>query len=873
MHVLNNDPNNSSVEIAISGKGYKATNPKISVSQSILVFDIVVIGEVQRTSLYINNFDIYEPLLIYSITSSDSQFTVSKSSFTIAPQRSEIVDVYFKPNTVGIIEASLTIKNNDPDTANFIIPMVGEGREQKKPQLAVDQDTLKFAEVKIEESKTLFFKIMNKGEKLLVVQNIISSNSQFVVDSTNFNVAANDTQIVKVTFSPTQQGEITAALSIISNDERYPEYQLFLKGVGTELKKPQIYVDQDSLKFGEVEIEESKTLSFKIMNKGEKLLVVQNIISGNSQFEVDSTKFNVTPHDTHSVKVTFFPAQQGEITAALSIISNDERYPEYQLFLKGVGTELKKPQIYVDQDTLKFGEVEVGKSRILSFKVKNKGEKLLLVQNIITNNSQFKPDPKNFTVAANDSQQINVVFSPTQQGKMTAVLTIFSNAVRQPEYNIFANGTGLLISDPQLVYEQTELYFGKVFVGDSLTKPFILQNYGDRTLKIFNAVATDHFAVLKDTVKIEKLQSYSMYVTFFPTDTLRYKGVLQFQTNDPTKPMIEINLYGEGAKHSQQISVFPTHLTFENVVVHGSEAKPLLISNLGIINLDIQNVISDSKNFFVNQSEFTLEHLQTRELFVTFQPDSVKRYDGRITIVSNDPVVDSLLVAVTGFSRDSTAQQLILSADTLNFGTVATTFQTEPFGLTIWNTGEKKLRVFDVVSTDNAFKVSRKSFSVYGKASERLYLTFSPNEIKSYIDTLKIITNVPENDTVKVVLLGVGRERYPQQLQLTQTSLDFGIVATDRKKDLYLKLSNIGERDLIITSIESDNSYFLCSTNWLTIKAKSDAYVAVTFSPKNQGQAKANLSITTNDPENSYVSVSLTGTGIYYIGPRISLQQ
>ena len=174
MSVLSNDPYNGIVEVEVKGIGYQPTNAKIRVSPGTLIFDTVLTGDSQTLPIYIQNSDIYEPLKIYSFTSSDTQFTVSDSSLTISPQFGKSVLVTFSPDTSGVIEGILTINNNDPDTSNYKIVLVGEGREPTSPQIFVDKDTLKFGQVEIENDKTLYVEIMNQGEKTLSVENIFS---------------------------------------------------------------------------------------------------------------------------------------------------------------------------------------------------------------------------------------------------------------------------------------------------------------------------------------------------------------------------------------------------------------------------------------------------------------------------------------------------------------------------------------------------------------------------------------------------------------------------------------------------------------------------------------------------------------------------
>lgn len=664
--VNSNDPNNSSVEVVVSGRGYLPTNANIVVSQllgNMLLFDTVVLGNEQNKHILIQNTDEYEPLKIYSITTTDSQFYANRSNLIIDPKLSEWVTVTFKPNKVSdLITDSLIIVNNDPDTSNFIIPILGSSREAGKPKIEISQDSLKFHEVEIEENKTLYFEVWNRGENILSVNNIITDDAQYTVDKTAFSVQKDSSQIVRVTFTPTVEGLTDAYLTIFSNDPENSEIQIFLRGFG------------------------------------------------------------------------------------------------------------------------------------------------------------------------------------------------------------------VLLSDPHLVYGQTEINFGKVLVGDSLKKSVIFQNFGDKTLKLYNITTSDnHFIVFNDTIKIEKQGSLALMVTFSPSDTINYTGVLNVQSNDPEQEMVEIDLSGEGEKHDQQISVFPTNLTFEEVLINSTKKDSLIITNTGIKEINVTNIFSTDDNFSPTLTNFNLTQYQTKKVYVEFTPDSAKRFEGKIFVVSNDPVADSIVVTVSGIGRDSTAQIINVSPDTLDFGSVAKNNTSKPLIITVNNNGEKKLEIYDIIASDSAFTFTKNNFQMLGLTSENIYIYFTPKQNRNYTDTLKIITNDLVHDTVFVYLNGIGREPYSQKISVSQETLNFGSVAIDRSKKLTLWITNNGEKDLTISAIKTDNEQFRVNESWFILTPSQTISLNITYTPMIQGLATANLTIHSNDPENAEVIIGLNGTGEYYTGPQISI--
>jgi hypothetical protein len=98
----------------------------ISVPPSPIVYGPVFIGGSATHTLVVSN-EGTDVLNVSSIASSNSDFTVDISSFSLAPETSQDVVVTFSPTTAALISGDLTITSNDPDEAMVVIAMSGEG--------------------------------------------------------------------------------------------------------------------------------------------------------------------------------------------------------------------------------------------------------------------------------------------------------------------------------------------------------------------------------------------------------------------------------------------------------------------------------------------------------------------------------------------------------------------------------------------------------------------------------------------------------------------------------------------------------------------------------------------------------------------------
>ncbi len=104
-------------------------------------------------------------------------------------------------------------------------------------------------------------------------------------------------------------------------------------------------------------------------------------------------------------------------------------------------------------------------------------------------------------------------------------------------------------------------------------------------------------------------------------------------------------------------------------------------------------------------------------------------------------------------------------------------------------------------------------------------------------------------------------------ITLPNPSLDFGEdVPAGVSHTLTLVVHNTGGNDLDITSIQSDLDGTSVSQTELLIASGDSATVEITFTPADAGPFSGTVTILSNDPENSSVTVTLSGTAIIVYG-------
>ncbi|UCE07359.1 MAG: choice-of-anchor D domain-containing protein, partial [bacterium] len=695
----------------------------------------------------------------------------------------------------------------------------------------------------------------------------------FSIDRREFIVSPNSNYIMYVTFSPESIATYQDTLKVTNNDPDIPIVQVPLTGAGRKLKDQKIAVFPDSLNFVSTGIGLTSSQNIQIRNEGEVNLVIDSIKINGSYFTIGGdTSFNINPGFSNWVSVLFQPDSIGKFETILLVYSNDPDTSEYRIPIIGYGRELLDPNITFYPDRVDFGDVAIGRSKSLNLYIGNDGEKALVINSIISSNDQFKVDKTSFLVQPGSSQILTVSFQPNIKDTIIAQFTVVNNDPDSSMSIVPLNGIGRALMEPQLIYSPTELNFGEVLLGDSLSQNITIQNTGDLALQLHNIVSHDsHFVVQVDSALIESGQSFNLKVIFSPSNTLVTQSTLEIKSNDPNNYVIYIPLQGKGKASVQQIVVSPTFLDFKDIRINSTSTQYLWVSNFDETPLTVTHVFSDNIHFKPQLINFTVEQNENRPVPVSFSPDSLKTFSGKLIIVSNDPVVDSLVVPLTGVGRDSLDQQIAVSPDSLNFGQV-TLNNTTTLNITLNNIGEKNLIIYNIVSSNSVFTTGLTSLQIAPKSWHTLPISFTPTFLTTYNDTLKIISNDPNHDTLLVRLVGIGREPVPQYIVVSDTALYFGIVPTDRIKSLRFWIRNDGEKNLEVSQIAISDSQFSVNEQWLIIKPGETRNLTVTFSPRRSGSVNATLTVKNNDPKNSEVELGLNGRGVIYHGPKISIR-
>ena len=340
LSLLSDDPDEGNVIVALSGS---AASPKVSISVSNLNFGSVLLGSSFELTLTVSNLGDAD-LSVSQVASDNPQFTVFPTAFTVGGSKDQEVTVTFTPSATGPQTGTLKLNTNDPITPTLTIAATGDGGRQPAIELSASQ--LNFGTVDVGASRDTTFFVHNRGDGILVVHSVVASDTQFVPQPDSFAVASQDSVEVTLRFSPHSDKDLSAALLISSNDLASRNSIVTLSGRGAIRVASEVSVE--SLEFGEVEVGTQDTLTLMIFSRGNASLIVFSAVSSDSQFVAEIDSSTIAGGDSTQVAVIFSPTALREVSATLTILTND--------FVRGVipvalvGSGVRPMRLFLDLD-------------------------------------------------------------------------------------------------------------------------------------------------------------------------------------------------------------------------------------------------------------------------------------------------------------------------------------------------------------------------------------------------------------------------------------------------------------------------------------------------------------------------------------------
>ncbi|WP_158501504.1 choice-of-anchor D domain-containing protein [Vitiosangium sp. GDMCC 1.1324] len=854
------DAGYTNVKVDLAGRGVK---PNLVVNPSPIAFGDQRVGIESTKVVTVSNTGT-GPITFTGIAKTgNSAFTlVSPPSvpLTLVAGDSKTLSVKFLPTTetASSVTGLLTFTSADPDYSSVTVDISGRG---VKPNLVVDPNPIAFSDQRVGTESTKVVTVRNSGSGPITISSIDKTGSSaFTLVSppgTPFTLAAGDSKTLSVKFSAATETAEAGTLTFTTGDTDYSSVGVSISGKGV---RPQLMLSATELDFGERRVDTSFTKTVTVSNNGTGPIHISTIsIIGSAAFTVfPNTAFDLAAGTSKQLSVTFSPTTQTTESGLLTLTTTDSEWSSAEVDLSGKGV---KPNLVLSPTPLTFGEQRVETSTTRTVTVRNNGTGPIRIETVsISGSSAFSvPAIAAFDLAAGASRDLSVTFSPTTETDASATLILTTDYVVASTSSVPLTGKGV---KPNLVLSSADLAFGEQRVDTSNTKTVTLSNTGSGpiTISAVSIAGSAAFSlVLPPTTPflLAAGTNKTLSVKFSPTTQTAEAGTLLLDTTDPDWSRVTVNLSGRGVKPT--ITLSTTELAFGDQRVDTNNTKTVTVTNTGSGSLNI-TALSITGPFTVSPPDaFSLVAGDSKVLTVKFSPTADAEATGTLGLATNDLAAPNPAVTLTG---RGVKPNFSVSPTELAFGEQRVeTSNTKT--VTLSNTGSGPILITAISLTgSSAFSFTPGApFTLGAGQSQNLAVKFSPTAESSVSGTLTITTDYGPTLNASVTLSGTGvRPSFsidPRTISFGEQPV--GTLSTNR----LVTVANNGSGTLQIKSITiSSGPFSVTPSTPFSLGQNASQALSVTFNPTDLGSVTGTLTLTTNDPVEPTVNVSLSGTGV-----------
>jgi hypothetical protein len=478
-----------------------------------------------------------------SITGNAFTIFTPPSSTTIAPGGSTNLTVRFSPLAKQAYTGSLTFTTLG-GIGSPTVALTGNGAA---PQIQVP-NFLDAGSTKVNVQTFATLNITNSGNSPLQITSVTLSGPSVarfgITGSTNFTIAAGQSQPVSISYTPNAEKRDTAQITVSCNDAQSPTKIIALFGKGV---LPKMSVAPDSVDFGDVRIGASLTKnSIVITNPGEVSLAIGTVTVSGAGFTLENKPNQIQAGSTGQVSVKYTPTTEGASTGMVVINSEAPATPSDTVYIKGKGT---KSQIAAPT-SINFGSIRVNQFKDSVFTVENLGSAPVTIRKyaLTDPDNGFRiNDSSKHSLPAKSSITVSVRFRPTVEKNYNGALVITTDEAANNTITVNLSGKGI---DSKLIVEPNSLGFGEIdTMKTSAPQSFTIKNGGTAPTTINSIVKTGSTTF---SMNVDKSTPFSLApdsiaivtVTFAPTLVQAESGTITVTASEGSP--IEVVLSGTG---------------------------------------------------------------------------------------------------------------------------------------------------------------------------------------------------------------------------------------------------------------------------------------------------------------------------------------
>jgi subtilisin family serine protease len=564
--------------------------------------------------------------------------------------------------------------------------------------------------------------------------------------------------------------------------------------------------------------------SMTVTNTGSSVLNVDTVRSDDLWITISPHSASLVPLASQKFYITYTPASVGTHYGHIIFSHNAAGSPD-SVVVKGLNVTTMGQGCAIVPTSLNLGTVSIGSSRTDSLMATNTGAtRLLLSGHLSSDPGGVSLTPCCRLISALTSQYFYVTLAPPSTGVYNGIIEFSFPGTGSP---IFVPVTGTGINSAPSV-SPASITFGGVLTTVPRRDSIIVTNTGPVLLHLYSITSSSKdFIITPKSDSLNPNTSKKYYVVFSPADTGIKTGAIVF-THDAAGPPDTVSVNGRGI--APTFSASTSSLVFGNLLVHGSKTDSFSLSNRGNVVVHFSATLTPTVGpFQFSPVTDSISPSGSRTFRVTFSPSDTGMRAGNIVVTfdaagSPDTIPVNGRGIAPGFS----------SADTVNLGWVLLGV---PFidSLTVTNTGSSVLNVDTVRSDDTRITVSPHSASLVPLASQKFYITYTPDSVGAHSGHIIFWHNAAGSPD-SVVVSGLNVTTMGQGCAIMPASLSLGTVCIGSSRMDSLMATNTGATRLLLSAhLSTDPMGLSLTPSNRIISALTSRYFYVTWAPPLSG--------------------------------------
>ncbi|HUU28518.1 MAG TPA: choice-of-anchor D domain-containing protein [archaeon] len=464
LRIVSDAVNTPILVVNLKGNGLREKIPVIQAVPSSFDFGTVIKDSIYTQGIEIRNSGT-DTLFLTGVRFSIAGFSSTFSGQElIAPGQKKNYTITLQTATLGSLEGTLTIYNNDPSRSELKIPLKAQVRELPPRKIRLNPTVLSFGEVIIGMNLTKIVWVVNPNQVILKVKSVTTSDQNFIAGTDSLSIAPSDSGFINVVFAPIGQDPVNALLIIGTNVEGKDTVSVALSGKGVQSPNPVFEFSPSTLDFGSLVVGDQSSLIVTIRNNGEGPLVISKVETDAPVFSIQISPFVLEAGASRNNEVSFKPIKTGIVRGTLIFHSNDPQMPESRIALRGSGVDTTSiaPLMRLSKKSIDFGETVEMLSSSTTLLVDNIGKDTLHVSDIRSSQPEFSALPVQFALAPRQTQTISLFFNPLNVGEISGTLVVFSDNLISAQDTIEVKGVG--VSSSSVITEKEVFIPGGTFL-------------------------------------------------------------------------------------------------------------------------------------------------------------------------------------------------------------------------------------------------------------------------------------------------------------------------------------------------------------------------------------------------------------------------